>query len=284
MTSRVTILLPMGHLPHPKPFAKCRRLGYCGGMKYLVVFASLFVALASYSAHAQATPDDQYVSIYTEIQQADSLQSAGQTQQALTAYDQVYQQLEQFQKVYPDWNPRIVNFRLNYLQQKINDLTAKMPAPKTPATGGTNAPANNSNNSPSPSAAPAADINALQAQIKSLQDQNADLQAKLKEALNAQPATSNPEELAMARAQIQSLLKENELLRAQVNQTSAPPVSVEAKNLQKSLAETKQKLLEQTERADKLAQDNQALQAKLQPLLANANALEALREENAMLK
>lgn len=278
----VTISLPMGHLPHAKPFAKSRRLGYCARMKYLAVFATLLLALASLSAHAQATPDDQYISIYTQIQQADSLLAAGQTEQALNAYTQAYQQLQQFEKVFPDWNQRIVTFRLNYLEQKINDLTAKAPAPQSsPAATGTNAPS--AAQSP-PNASSGVDVNALQAQIKSLQDQNADLQAKLKEALSAQPAAANPQELEMAREQIKSLLKENEVLRAAVNQTSAPPVSANVKSLQKTLTETKQKLLEQTERADKLAQQNQALQAKLQPLLADANALEALREENAMLK
>lgn len=271
----------MGHSPHGKRFAKRHALGYCAGMKYLAALLGLVIASISFSARAQSTPDDQYVSIYSQIQQGDALQAAGQTRQALDSYTHAADQLQKFSKVYPNWNPRIVNFRMNYLTQKINDLTAKLPAPAQTAS-----PANGSATPPVSSApkAGAPDISALQSQIKSLQDENASLQNKLKEALSAQPAESNPQELAMARAQIKSLLKENELLRTTGSQTSAPPVSAEVKQLQVTLADTKQKLLAQTERADKLAQENKTLQAKLQPLLANANALQALREENAMLK
>jgi hypothetical protein len=34
--------------------------------------------------------------------------------------------LGKFQKIYPDWNLRIVNFRLNYLPEKITEVTAKL--------------------------------------------------------------------------------------------------------------------------------------------------------------
>ncbi|MFZ0826907.1 MAG: tetratricopeptide repeat protein, partial [Verrucomicrobiia bacterium] len=49
-------------------------------------------------------------------------------------------------------------------------------------------------------------------------------------------------------------------------------------------AEANQKLADQTARADKLAQENQALQSRVQTLLASPGAIEALREENEVLK
>ena len=51
-----------------------------------------------------------------------------------------------------------------------------------------------------------------------------------------------------------------------------------------ALAEANQKLAEQTARAGKLARENQALQSRVQALLAGPEAMAALRGENALLK
>jgi len=51
-----------------------------------------------------------------------------------------------------------------------------------------------------------------------------------------------------------------------------------------ALAEANQKLAGQTARADKLALENQALQSRVQALLASPDTIQALREENALLK
>jgi hypothetical protein len=75
-----------------------------------------------------------------------------------------------------------------------------------------NAPATNA-----VAAAPDTDGNAtgrLRAQAQNLQADNETLQAKLKEALSAQPATVDTQKLAAAQAQVLSLMKENDLLRA----------------------------------------------------------------------
>ena len=96
-------------------------------MKRLVALLILFLAALLPSARAQQGPDDQYIIIYTLMQQADSLDSSGQPRQALAQYVQVQGELQKFQKIYPDWNPRIVSFRLNYLAEKIAEVTAKLP-------------------------------------------------------------------------------------------------------------------------------------------------------------
>jgi tetratricopeptide (TPR) repeat protein len=51
-----------------------------------------------------------------------------------------------------------------------------------------------------------------------------------------------------------------------------------------ALAEANQKLAEQTARANQLAVENQALQSRVQALLASPDAIQALRDENALLK
>jgi len=96
-------------------------------MKRLVALLILILAALLPQARAQPGPDDQYIIIYSLMQQADSLDSSGQPRQALAQYVQVQGELQKFQNIYPDWSPRIVNFRLNYLAEKIAEVTAKLP-------------------------------------------------------------------------------------------------------------------------------------------------------------
>ena len=260
-------------------------------MKRLVALLILFLAALLPSARAQQGPDDQYIIIYTLMQQADSLDSSGQPRQALAQYVQVQGELQKFQKIYPDWNPRIVSFRLNYLAEKIAEVTAKLPV--APPSGAP-PPA-----SPAPGAAPPstsnadleAQLGALHEQMQKLQADNTTLQAKLQEALAAQPAAIDSRELARARETIRSLMKENDLLKVSLAQgktgAAAGGAGAESDALklaQLALAEANQKLAEQTARAGKLALENQALQSRVQALLAGPEAMAALREENALLK
>ena len=258
-------------------------------MKRLVVLLFLILAVRLPPARAQQGPDDEYIVIYSLMQQADTLGSSGQPRQALAQYVQVQGELQKFQRIYPDWNPRIVNFRLNYLMEKIAEVTAKLPV--VPQNG-TPSPA-----LPAPGAAAsttAADLEAqfgaLHEQVQKLQVDNTTLQAKLQEALAAQPAAIDSRELTQARAQIRSLMKENDLLKVSLAQgkagTANGPAVAESDALklaELALAEANQKLAGQTARADKLARENQALQSRVQALLASPDTIQALREANPSL-
>src|SRR5687767_10003691 len=65
------------------------------------------------------TPDDQYLRIYTLIQSADALENSGQPGNARAGYQEALAALQGFQKIYPEWNPKVVTYRLNYLAAKI---------------------------------------------------------------------------------------------------------------------------------------------------------------------
>ena len=233
-------------------------------MKFFTALAvALFLALPA--ARAQENPDDQYVIIYTLIQQGDTFMDSGQPQRALEDYVEARQELQKFQQVYSDWNPTIVNFRLNYLADKIAALT--------PQVTTTNAP-------PAPPPPTPADwqsqLETLNARVRQLQTDNDTLQAKLKEALSVQPETISPEALAKIQQQVSDLAHENELLKAAVAQATNAAAQANPK-LQQDLAG-------QTARANELARQNKLLQAQIQTLAPDANAAEALREENALLK
>src|SRR5258705_1112371 len=74
-------------------------------------------------------PDNQYLNIYSLIQEADALDRSQPTQ-ALAKYLQAQTTLQRFQRAYPDWNAKVINFRLNYLALKVDALSAHaLPAP-----------------------------------------------------------------------------------------------------------------------------------------------------------
>ena len=92
----------------------------------------LFVILAVLSALARVQaqgPDDQYVRIYNVIQEAELLKKNDQPAQALTKYLDAQTALQRLQRAYPDWNPKVVAFRLNYVADRIAALSGKAPAP-----------------------------------------------------------------------------------------------------------------------------------------------------------
>jgi tetratricopeptide (TPR) repeat protein len=246
---------------------------YFATMKY---FATLLIAffLAIPVVHAQQSPDDQYVIIYVLIQQGDASLNAGQPKQALGDYVEAQRELKQFQQVYSDWNPMIVNYRLNYLAEKIAALT--------PPVAATNAPPVKVAPPPTP-ADWQSKLSTLDGQITQLQGENETLQAKLKEALSVQPEGASAAAYAQLQQQVHELSKENDLLKATAAQlTNAPAHAAPAAAPENS--KLQQDLAVQTARAEQLAHDNEALEAKILALTTDADAAEALRRENAVLK
>ena len=88
------------------------------------------LCLALFTAHAQ-TPDEKYVGIYHLIQEADALNDAGKIREAVSRYVEAQNALKNFQSVHPEWNERIVKFRLDYIAARLEPLARK--------AGGTNA-------------------------------------------------------------------------------------------------------------------------------------------------
>ena len=170
---------------------------------------------------------------------------------------------------------------MSYLADKVNGLTAQLPAVPQGATP-TNAAANPASPAANaiPATAPATDaeaqLNALRAQVQNLQADNEALQAKLKEALRMQPATVDAQELARVQAQVLSLMKENDLFRARLS-TGATTGNApgELLKLRQALTDANKKLAEQTHAADKLARENQTLQSAAKNNALDKAALEA---------
>ena len=261
-------------------------------MKSFLAVVLLFGFLTA-AARAQQDADEKYLAIYGLIQQADAFSAGGQPQQALEAYQQAQSGLANLHGGYPDWNPRIVIFRQKYLAAKIEDLKTALPrtgagaaAPATTAAGNAAAAAGTPANNGSAAPADWADqLAALRGQLQNSEADNATLAAKLKEALAVQPAAMDPRELAAARAQITDLLKQNELLKATVEQAQKSRANdtkvQQLEKITKQLEAANDQLAAQQKRAEKLAAENAATLAKY---LASDKALAALREEDAVIR
>ena len=264
-------------------------------MRLFALTTAIFLAFFLASAQAQQGPDDQYVGIYGMIQQGDSLANAGQPRQALAEYQTAQTALAQFQRVFPDWSPNIVTYRLSYLADKIAATAALLPAGTTAQPGTipiTAAPPKPSVSATSSAdAALAAQVADLQAQVQNLQAGNGALSARLKEALSVRPAAADPRELAEAQDKVRSLMKENDLLRVSLseNKTTANPGEVkgDSKKLekaQKDLADLDKKLTLEVKLASQYTDENQALRDQVKSLQTSNEGVQALREENALLK
>jgi hypothetical protein len=105
------------------PTAKVSTSSFCDSAR---LFLRLVLALMLLTALGQARaeePDDQYMRIYTLIQDADSLGGSGSAASALAKYRAALAGLQGFQKEHPDWNAKVVAFRIRYVAGKIAELS-----------------------------------------------------------------------------------------------------------------------------------------------------------------
>jgi tetratricopeptide (TPR) repeat protein len=205
--------------------AKTFIVWHFAAMKYLSLVVVLLGCLCL-PARAQSDADTKYIGIYGALQQAEQLAETGNPNEALAAYTDVQSQFQQFQKLFPTWNPNIVSFRMSHISDTIADLKSrpgvavkKIGQPVAPAPANAPAPVN---------PPPAGELDDLRAQLQSAQAASEQLQAKLKEALAVQPAAVDPRELQRAQEKIRALMKENDLLTVTRASAAAPQVVVQS--------------------------------------------------------
>jgi Flp pilus assembly protein TadD len=271
--------LPKG----PRPCIM-RRMKRFFALLLVLFFASLAGALAQ-------GLDDEYVQIFKLIQEADTLSNTAPSQ-ALAKYLDAQTALDRLHKGSPDWNTRIVDYRLSYLAERIAALSAtSSPAPAVPANNtkspGT-APAAPSPGQPVPTADWKSQVDGLQQQVGQLRSEKGLLEAKLKEALALRPASADPGELTKAQDTIKALQKENELLKVNAErEKQTPGTAVDSKALegaQRQLADANRQLADQSARLSKVTLEKEALETRLKNSSTDSGVVASLRVENDLLK
>jgi tetratricopeptide (TPR) repeat protein len=252
-------------------------------MTRLLVFGLLLLGVMT--SWAQST-DEQYVRIYNLMQQGVALEASGQPEPALAKYLEANTELKQLKRVYPTWNPKVVDYRLRFLAERIEAIPAGIPPTPPPVTvtppPATTSPAAGETSPIAPAVTNAGQVElaALQESLRRLQSEKTILESKLREALATQPAAIDPRELTKAQDRIQTLLKENELLKAGLEEEQKRTAVVDGQEL----AATKQALAEANSKLSERTAEKTALEQRVAALTTTAMAAEALRAENELLK
>ncbi len=244
-------------------------------MKWIAVLAlSLVLATASLAAG----PDDQYLDIYNEILQADSLKAGGNSRDAAAKYLDAQALLKNLKKENPTWNASVVDFRLDYLADQLHALApflqaaAPAPAPAPMPKPGATVPATPS------------EVANLQEQIRSLTAANAQLENKLKEALSVQPAALSPQELAKAQDKIAALQKENDLLNVALAQSKSAKPPPDAERTEKQLADMRTDLKASRAEVDRLKNSLADAQKQIQSEAGEIDSLKAAAVASSSVK
>lgn len=227
-------------------------------------------------------PDDSFFEAYRTIQEADQL-SIPQAPLARQRYQEAQRILERLQSAYPNYSKQAVEFRLDYIREKLKALPA---APEPPQVA---VPESTLPRQPATAVAPAQPVvTELTERIARLEADNQLLKAKLQEALAPRPAAVDPAELARAQERIKQLEKEKELLRTGLEQAQATqPNAGDAAMLAKANADLESlraKHVDSISQIAALTRDNQELRQQLaaaaaQPKPAdNSNGRNQVRE------
>ncbi|MBI5802104.1 MAG: tetratricopeptide repeat protein [Verrucomicrobia bacterium] len=172
------------------------------------------LALASPSAQAAAA-DELYVKVFNTVLQGDSLLDAGQGKQALEKYLAAHEELKKLQAAYKTWEPKLVTFRMGYLDEQIKKLSIQFP--------GTTAPKPIIPTSQTGDEAGSEKLTGLEKQVRDLNNElvraraeSSGAQQKLKEALAARPKDVDPAELVKAQKKARDLQKAADLKQIEV--------------------------------------------------------------------
>jgi len=223
-------------------------------------------------------PDDRFIDVYNLIQLADQ---SPDRRAARQMYEDAQGKLRQMQRDFPAWNERVISYRLRYTADKLSTL-AKTPDEPAPAVAaGTPPPAKIAGDGEVMT-----QFNDLTQQIRLLQTDKQLLEAKLREALSAQPAPVDPREFQAAIERIAALQQTNKSLLANLTQQQAERANlvdrVVAEETQKALAEANRALAGQREKADQMERERTAAAAELKRL--REESVNPLKLENAILK
>src|SRR5688500_14784482 len=253
----------------------------------------LSAALLVHAVAQSGSPEDLYLQAYESIRTADELSRNGQGGRARDRYLEAATTLKKLQSTYPNYNTKAVEFRLDYVKTRAGEIPGQKTTPvaeKKP------------NVATLPGVASSEETGRLLDQVRALQAENANLSAKLQEALAPKPASVDPTEFAKLQERIQQLEKEKELLRVRADQAQAkqPQAADNAmlEQVRSELAATKQQLLDSvaavaalTQERNQLQKDKAALEAKpaAVPVATkapseNARVKEIEKERDALLK
>ncbi|MBR5839231.1 MAG: hypothetical protein IKZ84_11875, partial [Victivallales bacterium] len=89
--------------------------------KIIIIFTCLIPLFAV--ADIDSTVRDEWMKGYTKLESADKAAKAKRNQEAVPLYRSALAIFESVQRRYPQWNPTLLNYRINYCRQMIEQLS-----------------------------------------------------------------------------------------------------------------------------------------------------------------
>lgn len=248
--------------------------------------ASLALLLVFTTARVFGTgADDLFITVYNQIQQADAQVDAGRTSDAFAGYAKAQEDLQKLRQLYPTWNERVVNYRLRYVSDKLEALKGSA-RPASDAASEPGKPPTGKVDVIAPSGEVISQFNTLKDQIQRLAAEKGLLEARLREALSAQPAPVDPRKLQEAVEKITALQETNKSLVAKLDEQEAERKNlvdkVVAEEAQRALNEANRQLLEQRLALGKAEKSKAEIEARLKSM--QDGPVKKLEGENAALK
>ena len=231
-----------------------------------ILAAALLVGgINTYAAEQDTNVDDLYIQVYNTILGADEAWQMGKKREAWQLYQQAQSFLKDIKTQYPNWNQKLIDFRLSYIDAKLEQFAdnekdiSKEPVHTDKVT---------TNNLTNSDLSIQEEIEKLRTQVAQLQSIRTELEKRLKEATSAQPATSDPEQLAKAEKTIAELTQVNTQLQTQLSQFKESASIKNIDNTQKEvnpqvskqLEDAQEQIIKLKQQVDDLKKENQSLQ------------------------
>jgi len=231
----------------------------------ILTAALLIGGINTYAAEQDTNVDDLYIQVYNTILGADEAWQMGKKREAWQLYQQAQSFLKDIKTQYPNWNQKLIDFRLSYIDAKLEQFADnEKDISKEPVHTDKVIPNNDINND----LATQEEIEKLRTQVAQLQSIRTELEKRLKEATSAQPATSDPEQLAKAEKTIAELTQVNTQLQTQLSQFKESASIKNIDNTQKEvnpqdskqLEGVQEQIIKLKQQVDDLKKENQSLQ------------------------
>lgn len=245
---------------------------------FRLILCAACLVLAPASARAAAA-DELYVRVFNIILQGDQLRESGKGKAALEKYLTAKEDLLKIQSAYKTYEPKLVDFRLKYLDDLIQKLSVQFP--------GTTPPAPVIPLSQQADDAGSTKLTGMEKQLRELNNElvkirteRTDYQQKLREALAARPKDTDPAEMAKAQQKARDLQKAADLKQIEIEDLSRQIAATkkERDDLQKRVA-----VLTDKAEVPVLRKEVSALKARIDELNKRAAAGDKSAELAALL-
>ena len=182
-------------------------------MKQFSLIVSILFAVSAVLPTMAAGPDDEFIRAYILISEGDNLAKSAQNKSAIQKYNQALNTLNALKASNPNWKKGVIDFRISYVDKKLNTLSATRP---------TKATVSNTKNITielDPTSAQLT-IDDLKRRVETLENNLILKDAKLKEALSAIPTADETKRLANLETDLQSLKEENNGLKISIDKAA----------------------------------------------------------------